>query len=52
MPKLKKPREMPSPPVASRPDWIVAGLALVGLVVAGYDKAGPGGRPSGSAGHD
>lgn len=36
MPKLKKPREMPSPPVTSRPDWIIAGLALVGLAVAGY----------------
>jgi len=36
MPKLKKPREMPWPPVTSRPDWIIAGLALVGLAVAGY----------------
>ena len=36
MPKLKKPREMPSPPVTSRPDWIIAGLALVGLAVASY----------------
>ena len=36
MPKLKKPREMPSPPVTSRPDWIIAVLALVGLAVAGY----------------
>jgi len=36
MPKLKKPREMPSPPVTSRPDWIIAGLAFVGLAVAGY----------------
>jgi uncharacterized membrane protein len=36
MPKLKKPRETMSPPAASRPDWIVAGLALVGLAVAGY----------------
>jgi uncharacterized membrane protein len=36
MPKLKKPRETTSPPAASRPDWIVAGLALVGLAVAGY----------------
>ena len=36
MPKLKKPREMPSPSVTSRPDWIIAGLALVGLAVAGY----------------
>ena len=36
MPKLKKPREMPSPPVTSRPDWIIAGLTLVGLAVAGY----------------
>jgi uncharacterized membrane protein len=36
MPKLKKPREMPSLPAASRRDWIVAGLALVGLAVAGY----------------
>jgi uncharacterized membrane protein len=36
MPKLKKPRETTPSPAASRPDWIVAGLALVGLAVAGY----------------
>ena len=36
MPKLKKPRETTWPPAPSRPDWIIAGLALVGLAVAGY----------------
>src|SRR5260370_39691155 len=36
MPKLKKPRETTSSPAPSRPDWIIAGLALVGLAVAGY----------------
>jgi uncharacterized membrane protein len=36
MPKLKKPSETTSPPAPSRPDWIIAGLALVGLAVAGY----------------
>jgi len=36
MPKLKKPRETPPPPAPSRPDWIIVGLALVGLAVAGY----------------
>ena len=40
MPKLKKPRvvEQVAPELA-RPDWIVLGLALVGLAVAGYLSA-------------
>jgi len=37
MPKLKKPRVTePIEPELARPDWIVVGLALAGLAVAGY----------------
>ena len=37
MPKLKKPRvDEPVAPELARPDWIVLGLALVVLAVAGY----------------
>ncbi len=37
MPKLKKPRVVePIAPELTRPDWIVLGLALAGLAVAGY----------------
>jgi uncharacterized membrane protein len=37
MPKLKKPRLVePIAPELARPDWIVLGLALAGLIVAGY----------------
>jgi uncharacterized membrane protein len=37
MPKLKKPRVVePIEPELARPDWIVIGLALAGLAVAGY----------------
>jgi uncharacterized membrane protein len=37
MPKLKKPRLVePIAPELARPDWIVLGLALAGLVLAGY----------------
>ena len=40
MPKLKKPRvEEAVAPELARPDWIVVGLALVGLAVAGYLSA-------------
>ena len=37
MPKLKKPHVVePIEPELARPDWIVLGLALAGLAVAGY----------------
>ena len=37
MPKLKKPRVVePIEPELARPDWIVIGLALAGVAVAGY----------------
>jgi uncharacterized membrane protein len=37
MPKLKKPSVVePVAPELARPDWIVLGLALVGLALAGY----------------
>ncbi len=36
MPKHAKPREMPQPAVASRPDWIVVALAVAGVVIASY----------------
>jgi uncharacterized membrane protein len=37
MPKLKKPRVVePIEPELARPDWVVIGLALAGLAVAGY----------------
>ena len=40
MPKLKKPQGVePVAPELARPDWIVVGLALVGLAVAGYLSA-------------
>lgn len=40
MPKLTKPRVVePVAPELARPDWIVLGLALVGLAVAGYLSA-------------
>lgn len=40
MPKLKKPQGVESvAPELARPDWIVVGLALVGLAVAGYLSA-------------
>jgi uncharacterized membrane protein len=40
MPKLKKPRVVePVAPELARPDWIVLGLALVGLAIAGYLSA-------------
>ena len=40
MPKLKKPHVVePVAPEFARPDWIVVGLALVGLAVAGYLSA-------------
>lgn len=40
MPKLKKPHAVePVTPEMARPDWIVVGLALAGLAVAGYLSA-------------